>query len=85
MSPSPLAMSTARDIPAPWAPSPTLSILTCFNKTLTIPKEAQKGQGLVTASLFSLYGASGSPTLSNYNVTVTFGDKTSTEYKSSQA
>ncbi|KAF4472719.1 secreted NIS1 [Fusarium albosuccineum] len=56
-----------------------------FNKTLTIPKEAQKGQGLVTASLFSIYGASGSPTLSNYNVTVTFGDKTSTEYKSSQA
>ncbi|KAM5353842.1 hypothetical protein ACJ41O_000492 [Fusarium nematophilum] len=54
-----------------------------FNKTVKIPKDAPKGKGLVTASLFSLYGASGSPTLSNYNVTVTFGDKTSKEYQSS--
>ncbi|KAH7144543.1 hypothetical protein B0J13DRAFT_623079 [Dactylonectria estremocensis] len=54
-----------------------------FNKTITIPKSVGKGKGLVTASLMSLYGAAYSPTLSNYNVSVTFGDKTSKKYKSS--
>ncbi|RSL72244.1 hypothetical protein CEP54_000847 [Fusarium duplospermum] len=54
-----------------------------FNKTINIPTDATKGEGLVTASLFSLYGAAKAPTLSNYNVSVTFGDETSTEYKAS--
>lgn len=40
-------------------------------------------QGVVSASLLSLYGASSSPVLINYNVTVTFGDETSKDYKSS--
>ncbi|KAL2682605.1 hypothetical protein Neosp_007057 [[Neocosmospora] mangrovei] len=56
-----------------------------FNKTVKIPESAVKGEGLVTASLFSLYGASSGPTLSNYNVSVTFGDETSKEYKASNA
>ncbi|PTD10854.1 hypothetical protein FCULG_00011427 [Fusarium culmorum] len=47
------------------------------------PESAQKGKGVVSAALLSVYGASGSPTLSEYNVTVTIGDKTSTEYGSS--
>ncbi|KAM0236846.1 hypothetical protein ACHAPO_004888 [Fusarium lateritium] len=47
---------------------------------LTVPESAQKGEGVVSAALLSVYGASGSPTLSEYNVTVTIGDKTSTEY-----
>ncbi|KAF4962644.1 hypothetical protein FSARC_9314 [Fusarium sarcochroum] len=55
-----------------------------LKEKLTIPKDAPKGKGLVTASLFSIYGASGSPTLSEYNVTVTFGDKTSKEYVQSK-
>ncbi|KAH7000176.1 hypothetical protein EDB80DRAFT_104808 [Ilyonectria destructans] len=54
-----------------------------FNKTITIPSSVSKGKGIVTASLMSLYGAAYSPTLSDYNVSVTFGDKTSKKYKSS--
>ncbi|KAF7549999.1 hypothetical protein G7046_g8157 [Stylonectria norvegica] len=58
---------------------------TNFTKRVTIPKSAVKGEGIVSASLFSLYGASSGPTLSEYNVTVTFGDETSETYKSSQS
>ncbi|KAJ4124940.1 hypothetical protein NW768_009281 [Fusarium equiseti] len=50
---------------------------------LTIPDKntpIKDGEGIVAASLFSIYGASGSPTITNYNVTVTLGDKTSSEY-----
>ncbi|KAF4950499.1 hypothetical protein FGADI_8145 [Fusarium gaditjirri] len=54
-----------------------------LKKKLTIPEGATKGKGLVTAALLSIYGAEGSPTISEYNVTVTFGDKTSEEYASS--
>lgn len=54
-----------------------------FSKQVTIPATAAKGEGIITASLFSLYGAAYMPTLSNYNVTVTFGDETSTRYASS--
>ncbi|KPM34852.1 hypothetical protein AK830_g11716 [Neonectria ditissima] len=54
-----------------------------FNKTITIPASVAKGKGLVSASLFSLYGASKGATLSNYNVTVTFGDETSKKYSTS--
>ncbi|KAF9771082.1 hypothetical protein IL306_011300 [Fusarium sp. DS 682] len=51
-----------------------------LKEKLTIPKDAPKGKGLVSAALFSIYGADGSPTIAKYNVTVTFGDKTSKEY-----
>ncbi|KAF7545723.1 hypothetical protein G7Z17_g8950 [Cylindrodendrum hubeiense] len=54
-----------------------------FNETITIPSTIPKGKGIVTASLMSLYGAAYSPTLTNYNVSITFGDKTSKTYKSS--
>ncbi|GKU00935.1 signal peptide-containing protein [Fusarium langsethiae] len=50
---------------------------------LTIPDSVGKGEGVVSAALLSVYGASGSPTLSEYNVTVTIGDKTSSEYAES--
>ncbi|KAM0352440.1 hypothetical protein ACHAPU_002107 [Fusarium lateritium] len=55
-----------------------------LKEKLTIPEGATKGKGLVTAALLSIYGTSGSPTISQYNVTVTFGDKTSTEYVESK-
>jgi hypothetical protein len=48
-----------------------------------LPADAPKGPAVITASLMSLYGAAASPTLTNYNVTVTFGDATSTNYVSS--
>ncbi|KAK7419431.1 hypothetical protein QQX98_003383 [Neonectria punicea] len=54
-----------------------------FNKTITIPDSVAKGKGVVSASLFSLYGASKGATLSDYNVTVTFGDETSEKYSTS--
>lgn len=37
----------------------------------------------MSASLFTLIGAAESGVLNDYNVTVTFGDKTSKKYKSS--
>ncbi|KAG8407597.1 hypothetical protein J3458_020348 [Metarhizium acridum] len=55
-----------------------------FTKQFAIPQNAPRGKGLITASLMSLYGALHMPTLSNYNVSVTFGDETSTKYVSSQ-
>ncbi|KAF5025605.1 hypothetical protein F66182_2307 [Fusarium sp. NRRL 66182] len=45
---------------------------TTLKKFLTVPTDAPKGKGLITASWTSLYGVSGSPTITNYNVTVTF-------------
>ena len=53
-----------------------------FTEKLTVPVDAPKGEGIVSASLLSLYGAASSPTLINYNISVTFGDETSTDYKS---
>ncbi|KAG5665698.1 hypothetical protein HG530_005947 [Fusarium avenaceum] len=55
-----------------------------LKEKLTIPAGATKGKGLVTAALLSIYGASGSPTITQYNVTVTFGDKTSKDYVESK-
>ncbi|SPJ73031.1 uncharacterized protein FTOL_02760 [Fusarium torulosum] len=55
-----------------------------LKEKLTIPEGATEGKGLVTAALLSIYGASGSPTITQYNVTVTFGDKTSEEYVESK-
>ncbi|KAK2596167.1 hypothetical protein QQS21_006444 [Conoideocrella luteorostrata] len=54
-----------------------------FSKKVLIPASAPKGRSLITASLMSLYGAASAPTLSNYNVTVMFGDETSKNYVSS--
>ncbi|CAH0044901.1 unnamed protein product [Clonostachys solani] len=52
-------------------------------KTVTFPSSIATGEGVVSAGLYSLYGVSKGPTLSNYNVTITFGDSTSTTYKNS--
>ncbi|KPM39884.1 hypothetical protein AK830_g6664 [Neonectria ditissima] len=54
-----------------------------FNETITIPASVAKGKGVVSASLLTLVGAARSPVLNDYNVTVTFGAKTSKKYKSS--
>ncbi len=55
-----------------------------FSKWVTVPANLPKGTGIISASLMSLYGAAAGPTLMNYNVTVTFGDATSSDYVSSQ-
>ncbi|KJZ70922.1 hypothetical protein HIM_09673 [Hirsutella minnesotensis 3608] len=57
--------------------------LKSFKKWITIPDSVPKGKGVVAASLMSLYGVLHSPTLSNYQVNVTFGEETSTHYISS--
>ncbi len=57
--------------------------LNSFSKWVTVPSDAAKGPVVISASLMSLYGAVNGPTLTNYNVTVTFGDATSTNYVSS--
>ncbi|CAH0023549.1 unnamed protein product [Clonostachys rhizophaga] len=52
-------------------------------KTVTFPADIAKGPGFVTAGAYSLYGASKTTTIVNYNVSITFGDETSTTYKNS--
>ncbi|KAI5457808.1 hypothetical protein BGZ63DRAFT_457174 [Mariannaea sp. PMI_226] len=54
-----------------------------FNKTITFPSSAPKGDAVFSAGLYSLYGVSSTTTLTDYNVTVKIGDKTSKKYKSS--
>lgn len=60
------------------------NVLDNITETVTIPAGLQAGKYVVSASLYSLYGASSSATLSNYNVTVTVGDATSETYVGSQ-
>lgn len=48
----------------------------------TAPKELEQWAGkevVLAGSLFSLYGASGTPSVTNFNVTVTVGNETSEE------
>ncbi|KAF2418258.1 hypothetical protein EJ08DRAFT_739190 [Tothia fuscella] len=54
-----------------------------ITKWTGLPASTPKGEATLSASLFSLYGASKSPTLSNYAVKVTIGDSTSSNYVSS--
>lgn len=49
---------------------------------LTLPSETAKGEVSITTALFQLYGASVSPTIEMFNVTVNVSDHTSTEYVS---
>ncbi|KAF6826312.1 hypothetical protein CMUS01_09496 [Colletotrichum musicola] len=60
------------------------NILDNITETVTIPADLAAGKYVVSAGLFSLYGASSGPTISNYNVTVTVGDVTSDNYVGSQ-
>ncbi|TDZ61509.1 hypothetical protein CTRI78_v004327 [Colletotrichum trifolii] len=55
-----------------------------ITEPITIPESLVPGKYVIAASLFSLYGASSSPTVSNYNVTVNVGNETSTTYVRSQ-
>lgn len=52
-------------------------------KWVNVPSGIAKGPATFAASLYSLYGAAASPTFSNYNISVTVGDATSTHYVSS--
>ncbi|KAL7945797.1 hypothetical protein V8C42DRAFT_344556 [Trichoderma barbatum] len=54
-----------------------------LSRTITIPATAQKGEALISASLMSLWGAVAGPGLTNFNVSVTVGDETSSVLKSS--
>ncbi|KAE9963925.1 hypothetical protein EG328_010948 [Venturia inaequalis] len=51
----------------------------------TVPKTLTPGAATLSAQLYSLYGASSSGVLSNYNVSITVANTTSTEYVSSLA
>lgn len=54
-----------------------------MTKWVNVPSTLPKGQATLSGSLYSLYGAAASQTLSNYNVSITVGDATSTHYVSS--
>ncbi|KAL6800411.1 hypothetical protein J3E68DRAFT_272040 [Trichoderma sp. SZMC 28012] len=54
-----------------------------ITRSITIPASAPKGDALISASLYSLYGAVYGPTITNFNVSVTIGDSTSPTLKSS--
>lgn len=54
-----------------------------LTETITFPDNLEDGKYVLSASLMSLYGASSSPTLTNYNVTISIGDETSEDYVSS--
>ncbi|KAL6864279.1 hypothetical protein J3F83DRAFT_716061 [Trichoderma novae-zelandiae] len=63
---------------------PNLSnVMGNITQYITIPASAAKGEALVSASVMSLYGAVYGPTLTNFNVSVTVGDSTSSVYKAS--
>ncbi|KAK1994595.1 hypothetical protein LX36DRAFT_197894 [Colletotrichum falcatum] len=55
-----------------------------LTQALTIPPGLVAGEYVLAAGLYSLYGASSSATLSNYNVTIFVGNTTSASYVSSQ-
>ncbi|RFU79564.1 secreted nis1 [Trichoderma arundinaceum] len=59
------------------------NIVTNITKTITIPDGIAKGDGIITASVMSLWGAAAGPALNTFNVTITVGDVTSKTYKSS--
>ncbi|KAF4313884.1 putative secreted protein nis1 [Botryosphaeria dothidea] len=54
-----------------------------LNLTVKMPDSIAKGEQVFYAALYSLYGASSGPTISNFNVTTTIGDVTSDDYVSS--
>ncbi|KAK4085539.1 uncharacterized protein Triagg1_529 [Trichoderma aggressivum f. europaeum] len=56
-----------------------------ITRHITIPASAPKGDALISASLYSLYGATYGPTITNFNVSVTIGEYTSPTFKSSTA
>ncbi|KAM0253371.1 hypothetical protein ACHAQJ_007265 [Trichoderma viride] len=58
------------------------NILTNITRSVTVPAGTPNGEGLITVSVTSLWGAAYMPSLTNYNVSVTIGDETSTTYKS---
>lgn len=50
-------------------------------KSIRIPEDAPHGSAIVSASLLSFIGADNSPSVSNFNVTVEFGDTLSEVFK----
>ncbi|KAI8254195.1 hypothetical protein K4K58_006534 [Colletotrichum sp. SAR11_239] len=60
------------------------NVLDNITETVTIPAELAAGTYVVSAGVYSLYGASSSTTLTNYNVTISVGDATSENYVGSQ-
>ncbi|KAK2044223.1 hypothetical protein LZ31DRAFT_542048 [Colletotrichum somersetense] len=55
-----------------------------LTQAVTIPEGLVAGKYVFAAGLYSLYGASSSTTLSNYNVTITVGNTTCDSYVSSR-
>lgn len=49
-----------------------------------VNRKVPKGKGVIRASVMSLYGIHYTPTLHNFNVSVTFADETSSNYVMSE-
>jgi len=60
------------------------NVVTPITKWTILPSSIGKGQATYSAAFYSLFGAAAGPTLTTYNVTITVGDETSTEYVTSQ-
>jgi hypothetical protein len=58
-------------------------VVTPIPKWTTLPASTAMGPATISAELFSLYGAAYGGVLSNYNVSITVGDSTSTTYVNS--
>jgi Nis1 family len=58
-------------------------VLYNVTKWVNVPSDVAKGPATLTASLFSLIGAANGGNINNFNVSVTVGDATSTNYVSS--
>ena len=54
-----------------------------ITKWTTLPSGTPMGEATLSASLMSLYGAVYGPTLDYFNVSITVGETTSTNYISS--
>ena len=52
-------------------------------KWVDVPAGIQEGPATFAAAVYSLYGAANGPTLTNYNISITVGGATSTNYVSS--
>jgi len=59
------------------------NVLYNVTKWVDVPAGIQDGPSTFTAALYSLFGAGNAPTLTTYNVSITVGGATSTNYVSS--
>ncbi|KAL6890951.1 hypothetical protein GGI43DRAFT_387402 [Trichoderma evansii] len=61
------------------------NVLHNITETLVLPAGTQQGDGIITAAIFSLWGAAAGPAVNTFNVTISVGSETSKTLKSSSA